>query len=241
MLTTALLALAFFAHAAEAQDGDPRALFQEGVGAAGRGEFDEARRLFERSLELEGNVATAFNLATVYERLERPAACKALVQEAVAGEFGSTGERAGDFVRLLERCAAATGSLEVRGPAGASVQVDERAFVMDAGGSLRMDLDPGSHTVALQHQAQQSERRLRIRAGERRVIELLLMASAEVAPAPVTTNADAPNHRGRRVGIVVALAVAVGAAVGVGIWAARRPDASVVDPVWGNPQALVAF
>ena len=66
--TVALLLLPALA---QAQDGDSRAVFVEGVQAYEAGRFEEALELFERAYDMTGDAEVLFNVAAVLDRLRR--------------------------------------------------------------------------------------------------------------------------------------------------------------------------
>ena len=232
---------------------DARALFGRGVADVEAGRLLQAQQHFEASMAAEANIATVYNLSAVLQQLGKPVRCRDLAQEALGGRFGSTGERAEPFVRLLERCSASLARVSVVAQEGSVVTVNGHLRGAVGASSLTVDVDPGEHHLHVRIGEGEIQRTFRIAAGERRSFDFQPVADTPVHSALSPRNsaeesaADmsepvAGNHvrRRRRIFIVLAVLAVVGAGIAVGV-AASRSDESVVDAVWGNPQALLTF
>lgn len=227
---------------------DARTLFQQGVAAVSEGLLPEAQRLFEASLRWEPNIATVYNLAAVLERIGQPLRCRDLTQEALGGRYGRTEEHAEPFVLLLETCTEALAHVNISAREGSTVELNGRLLGAVGAGAFVADLDAGEHHLLVRFEGREARRTFYLGPGETQTLELdqPALTRREVRPPELVESdvdpaesAPAPRRR-RRALIVIGVLTAIGIGLGVGL-AVARGDESVVDDVWGNPNALFAF
>lgn len=224
--TLTLLATLTIAPVARAQDDDParvaaaRALFQEGVTLARRGEYADATDRFRRAHALRPSAPIELNLASalvhqgalveaseIFERILRdPSLPRAIRAQAE---------------RLRDELAPRLARLTVRLEGDASdvrVELDSRELEQAALG-VALPIDPGAHEVrALRDGADVAVDRVELAEGERGELVLTIPARDEVprealvvappAESPArTTGRDAPEPQGGDDGVVIVLGI----------------------------------
>lgn len=146
MIRTLLVCL-LLSSSALAQEPDARALFEQANAATAQGRFADARDLYRRSLELEGNPATAFNLAVALTRTGEFVEAVQRFDALLEGEHGRISRAQQREVRNLQRDAERNvATLDVRLPPidGLVVRVDGQRVA----GTSRVD--PGEHLVSVE-------------------------------------------------------------------------------------------
>ncbi len=126
---------------------DARTLFEQANEATAQGRFADARDLYRRSLDLEGNPATAFNLAVALTRTGEFVEAVERFDALLEGEHGRISRAQQREVRNLRRDADRNvATLAVRLPPidGLVVRVDGQRVE----GTSRVD--PGEHLVAIE-------------------------------------------------------------------------------------------
>lgn len=183
--TLALLAsigYAAIASSATAQDGEARALFEEGTELYERGRLAEAEDRFRRSLELRPASSVRYNLAAVLVDTARFAEARELYAivaddpRAPADVRRTAGERARELEGRLARL---TVTLEGE-PEGVEVRLD--GDVLSGPGPHLVD--PGGHVlVASRDGARVFRRELSLGEGERHEVTVLTTLPDVTAPA----------------------------------------------------------
>ncbi len=212
----------------EARALEARTLFEEGVRASAEERWTEALDLFGRSRALVPRASTLFNIAIALDRLGRPTASLAAIDEYLEisdPELDADDRR--QAMRLRVEAEARLARLVVR------VDPEDARLALDGapleGGALRATVvDPGDHVLVASAPGRLEQR-----------LELALRPGAEVeraivlatAAAPTTTEPIAAPGGGGVLEDPVfwailgsAVAVAAGVAIGVGVHIATEPQ-----------------
>ncbi|MCB9594571.1 MAG: tetratricopeptide repeat protein [Sandaracinaceae bacterium] len=206
---------------------EARALFEAGEAAVAERRFEDARRLFERSLELHPTAAAAFNAAVAAQEQGDGPGAVAHLDRLLAGALGPlpAGRRA-SVATMREEAVARLGTLVVHadGP-GWRVRAGDQDLAVD--GELTLYLAPGTHPLALTTpEGATRERVVELTAGERRVIDVVLEARVQEAARPreapgsgdPIVDGPAPGDDvALIVGLTVAAVLAVGGGVAIGV------------------------
>ncbi|MFK7988434.1 MAG: hypothetical protein AB8I08_20600 [Sandaracinaceae bacterium] len=145
----------------EADIAEARRLFTEGRAHFDASEFAEAERAFRRSLALAPRATTAFNLASVAQRIGHALAALDVVRALEAGEYGAIGTL--EVAALRSEAEASLGTVRVsvthsgeRPVSGIEILVDgDRCARLEQRGVASCRVDPGDHVVratAVDHQ-----------------------------------------------------------------------------------------
>lgn len=247
----ALLVLLVTAPAAaqtEPEELEARAMFEAGQTAVAERRLEDARRLFERSLELHPTAAAAFNAAVVAREDGDPTAAARHLAALLDGVYGPLPEdRRARVQRLLDQTLEQVGTLVIRAEAGVALTLDGRRIA--AGDEATFHLAPGEHVLEVTLPGRGEEprrRRIELAPGERRVVDLVVEQRVEGATRE-PTDGDAPASTtdpggGPDVGVIVGLSVGaallVGGAIAIGVGvheSQRLPDEFV-----GSVQTLTA-
>ncbi len=231
---------------------EARALFEAGEGAVGERRFEDARRLFERSLELHPTPAAAFNAAVAAQEMDDLPAAATHLDRLLAGRYGELPAGRAERVRdLLERLTSRIAVIELRAEDPyVELSIDGR----DVESSGTHYVAPGRHALVVRTPSRAPRRReVEVEAGERRTFDLLLEVEVERSIAPPAgdeggearpwwsggeassgepgAGTERPPNDGPDVGLIVGLTIAavlaVGAGIGVGVavdQAGRLPD-----------------
>lgn len=179
-----------------------KAAFDEGLAAAAAGEFEAAIAHFGRAQQLRPHPTTLFNLAFALERAGRLPEAWALF-DAILDTVDSQTERS-DVRTRMQAIEGRIAVLEVSAEPRERLCVDGHDMPQ-VGGSYRVALEPGDHTLLLDAKEVQA----RLHAGERRV----LLLDARVPPPSAT-----PPPRPRSIPAMAGLASGTGAlALGLGV------------------------
>ncbi len=228
--------------AADDEQEEARALFDQAMEARTADDMARAEELLERSLELAPSAPTAFNLAEVQMRLGRACAAADLYAALLSDDFGKLDPaRTRDVRRRRGSALRRTARLTIRlsGAASAALTVDAaEATELRRTNPTVLCADVGAHRVSASADGfATAEERVTVDAGEDAEVELALTAIA----AAVTTHDEVDDTDGGISPIwwVVAGVLVVGAAVAItaALVLTSGPD-QVVDPVWGNKMAL---
>ncbi|EDM77039.1 hypothetical protein PPSIR1_16100 [Plesiocystis pacifica SIR-1] len=179
-----------------------KAAFDEGLAAAAAGEFEAAIAHFGRAQQLRPHPTTLFNLAYALERAGRLPEAWALF-DAILDTVDSQTERS-DVRTRMQAIEGRIAVLEVSAEPRERLCIDGHDMPQ-VGGSYRVALEPGDHTLLLDAKEVQA----RLHAGERRV----LLLDARVPPPSAT-----PPPRPRSIPAMAGLASGTGAlALGLGV------------------------
>ncbi|UJR78437.1 tetratricopeptide repeat protein [Sandaracinus amylolyticus] len=203
--TLTLLTTLLLAPAAHAQDPDPargaaaRALFQEGVGLARRGDYAEAIDRFRRAQALRPAAPIAYNLAAALahegELVEAAELLERVLRDpSIPPQLRASAERQRDQI------APRVGRLTVRlegDHGGVRVHIDERELP-EAMVGVPVPIDPGAHEIrAMRDGEDVAHERIEIGEAERR--EVALTIPARVVPREALTVAPARASSSERV------------------------------------------
>ena len=226
MIAALLLSLLYASAQAQAQtpanELEARTLFEGGQQAFAEQRYDDARRLFERSLELHPTEAAAFNAAQAAEESGDLVAAIAHLDALLADRYGALSQERASATRAARaRLLARVGTLVVHSDrAGVEVSLDGEPMTLE-GGEATAHVAPGEHglVVAIPGCAPR-ERTVQIAAGERRTIDLVLDESLAgerpaAPPSPTTTGTtfDDDSNAPLIIGIAAAVALAIGTAI----------------------------
>jgi hypothetical protein len=179
------LCVAVAPSAAQAQEGDARALFQRGVQLLEDARFAEAASSLERSLAVREVPPVLYNLALAYRGAGRHRAAVDTFARYLRDEGTAVSpERRAAIERAVEELRAYVGSIDCRvSPSTAQVTVDGTPSA--CAGPIAVD--PGEHQIEARAAGHASERRtLRINAGARVPFDVRLAESpAAATPTPL--------------------------------------------------------
>jgi tetratricopeptide (TPR) repeat protein len=251
MLVAAML---LGAPAAHAQDDDPangaaaRALFQEGVSAARRGDYAEATDRFRRAHALRPAAPIAYNLASALAHQGELVEASEILEGLLRDPALPRALRA-PVTRRRDEVAARVARVTVRleGDArGVDVTLDERSLPEAAIG-VSLPIDPGDHELrALRDGARVAVERVTIGEAEERDVVLTIPArevpreAVAIAPpreraAPASAAVEPSDGGGDDaliIGLSIAGALALGGAVTAIALVAGTPQTPA--PVSGN-------
>jgi hypothetical protein len=229
---------------AHAQEDDPgrvaaaRALFQEGVALARRGEYEQATDRFRRAQELRPAAPIAFNLASALAHqgvlVEASEILQRLLRDpSVTGELRDSVERARQ--EIIPRLARLTVRLE-GDPQDVRVEIDTRELPAAAIG-VALPVDPGPHDVRAQRDGADVARdRIELAEGALGEVVLTIPARSVASEAIVgglpAADGDAAQSNGDdgvaiALGIVAAVAVVAGVTVTAVVLTAPQTPESV--------------
>jgi hypothetical protein len=232
-----LFSFAMPARRVAAQDADPshvaaaRALFQEGVALARRGEYESAVDRFRRAHALRSSPPIALNLATALVHTGRMVEASEIFERllrdpTLARDLRATVTR--ERNELAPRLARLTVRLE-GDPRGVAVEIDRRALP-DAAIGVAIPIDPGAHeVVATRESAAVASERIELAEGASSELLLSIPPMAEVVAAggldvgvgdhAATDDARSAASSGSDdavwIGVGIGVALAVGAAAAV--------------------------
>lgn len=241
----AVLCLACASAAAqdEEQTAQARSLFEEGVAASDRGDWEGATDHFRRSLALRGSPVVSFNLAMALARTGHLVEAQEHFRRALADERAPAAVRAAaeaQISRLGERIGRL--AIHVEGPReGVVLELDGEALP-DALIGTAAPSDPGRRVlVAIRGGAEIARGEAEVPEGGDASIALAIpaleIAAALPAPSPVVPR-DAPEPRREAddalwIGVGVAAGVALVSAI-VGLTAFFVMESRPPAPVEGN-------
>lgn len=225
---------------AHAQDGDSsrlaaaRALFQEGVALARRGEYGDATDRFRRAQSLHPAAPISYNLASALEHQGALVEASEIL-ERLLRDPALPRELATNVARLRERITPRLARLTLRlagDPRGVRVELDERELP-EAVIGVSIPIDPGAHALrAFRDEDEAGQSDIRLGDGESREVVLTLTAPPPLArevpreaivarpePAPPSRDeAPAQGDDGVAIGVGIGIAVlVVGAATIAGV------------------------
>ena len=177
---------AVVAPAARAQDVRARAReqFQRGVAAFEAGRYEEALAAFQEAFRLKPHPSVRLNMAACYEELDRPLEALVHYRAYLAEATDAPRERVREVKAAIRKAERKVARLQLDvAPDGARVTIDEtesrRAPVVDP-----ILLNPGEHSVRVELAGYAPlERRVTLRAGERKRLQLRLQEGAGARPA----------------------------------------------------------
>lgn len=149
-LVVVFIAMAATAHAQDRERA--RELFERASEAREAGRWQEVRTLLEEALELYPRFSTAWNLVTAIERTGDLPAAERLLERVRDGETGalSADERRSVAARLDEIASRLATLIVVAEGARDGVELDGTTRVaLDAAGSARIRVNPGTHDLAI--------------------------------------------------------------------------------------------
>lgn len=245
LIAAILLAAAPARAQTPANELEARALFEAGEAAVAERRYEDARRLFERSLALHATPAAAFNAAVAAQEDGDLRAAARHLDALLGGAHGDLPAGRADAVRALrDELLEGVGTVEVRSDPGVTLAIDGADVDLDA--SRRLYLRPGTHALTIRVPGRPPrERELALRAGERRTLDLMLEAAVERSVEPSPPVDEPARAEGGDDAVVIALVtvgavlVAGGAAVAIGF--AVDDAQGLPDEFVGSAQTLVRF
>ncbi len=209
-----------------------RSAFEEGVRAFRDGRPSDAKRAFQRSLDLYPTPVAAWNLARCTLQLGSPLEALQTTRDMLDERFGSLDdEQRAAAVELQREITATLALVRLRSqePVPLRVTIDATDLgVLSPRDTLDHRVTPGAHVVrATARDARQFEHRVELAAGEQLELSLTLQ------------EVETPSRKGLVWGVVGGVVGAVALAVILGFVLSNRQSREV-DPVWGNIEALHA-
>lgn len=198
---------------------EARALFEAGQQAVERAQFDDAQRLFERSLELHPTPAAAFNAAVAAEEAGALPTAIGHLDRLLAGDYGALPPARRDAVGALrDSMVERVGTLVVRADAP-EVQVRIGEETLDVHGEATVHLAAGTHRFVVEVPGRAPRpRQITLSAGERRTVDLMLEARVDTEIAAGPSDVLSPDtSRGPDLGLILGVAVGAALAIGAGI------------------------
>ena len=182
---------------ARAQDVRSRAReqFQRGVAAFEAGRYEEALAAFQEAFRLKPHPSVRLNMAACYEELDRPLEALVHYRAYLAEASDAPRERVREVKAAIRKAERRVARLQLDvAPDGARVTIDEtesrRSPVVDP-----ILLNPGEHSVRVEMAGYAPlERRVRLRAGERKRLQLRLQEGTGAQPA---VGAETPTEASR--------------------------------------------
>ncbi|MEM9188019.1 MAG: hypothetical protein AAGF12_02490 [Myxococcota bacterium] len=182
-----------------AQDDSAREAFERGRAAYAEGQLETAIAHMEESFSLRPHLATAFNLAVIYEAAGRWLPSAEYCARILAGEFGPVAEaQRAEVQGLLTGLEARLGRLElqVEGESEAWARVDGgRRLRLDAAAPRTVYVVPGEHEVSVEGESVDQTLQVRVQAGAVRAVqvdqrlpapgELIVVASDDAAEVQI--------------------------------------------------------
>ena len=163
--------LAAAAHAAPSDEAEAKTLFDRGKQAMSAGRFDEARDLFQRSLDLVAKPSASFNLAVALRGMGRPKESSALLLQLLEGRYGELPpERRNEVERLAREEAGEIAKLRISatGADRIDVRVDGlRVATLSPNRAISVEVNPGERVVTLSARKRDTvERRVTLAPGK---------------------------------------------------------------------------
>jgi hypothetical protein len=172
---------------------DARELFEQGNAATEAGRFADARDLYRRSLELEPNPASAFNLAVALTRTGEFVEAATIFEELLEGSFGGLSRTQRREVRALRREASenvATLRVELPPVAEVEIRVDGKRIE----GAVA-HVDPGEHLVSVSSPRHRPvEDRVIVERGEERRYQPTLQLRPDLTMGRLVVEAPEGGH-----------------------------------------------
>lgn len=173
------------------------ALFNQGVQALKRGAYDQARSLFEASLQLQPHPATAFNLAVTSQRMADAAFALQTLERLMNNDFGVlVPEQLQEAESLAQEVRSDTGVLRLHTSlAGGELRIDGLVVASPEPNRVyERRLNPGRHVIEWRHTGYEPWIES-IECERRKTVEVRPSLVARVtAPATSVTTTAAATH-----------------------------------------------
>jgi hypothetical protein len=161
---------------------EARELFDRGKAAMGRGRFDEARDLFQRSLDLVPKASAAFNLAVALRGMGKPKQSADLLARMLQGKYGELpADRRSEVESLAKEARADIATLQIsaRGADRIDVRVDGvLVSSITSGRNVSIQVNPGERVVTFSaNKRSPVERRVSVAPGKSAKVSAALTLS----------------------------------------------------------------
>ena len=220
----------------EQREAEARELFRTAREAFDSGDFQRARDLLRRSLELAPRRATAVNLARVLRATGEMLAAEELIESLVAGHYGPLDARDRPAMEALlaeVRRDVATLTVELRGAASGALRidgVDVATLAQNRRHEARLDAGPHVVTVTTDD-GRVVEQRVNAQRGEQIAVRLTVPSALGRSDPP---GSDADGGFFSTAWPWVGLAAIAAGAVVLVIVLAQPEDDPTDDPTWGH-------
>lgn len=228
------------AREAEHRETEARELFREARDAFDSGDFQRARDLLRRSLDLAPRRATAVNLARVLRATGEMLAAQDLIESLLAGQYGAldAADRTAMETLLDEvRRDVATLTVELRGASRGALRIDGvDVATLEQNQRHEARLDAGPHVVTVTtDDGRVVEQRVNAQRGEQIAVRLTVPAAGGAG----SRGSEDPGEDGGFFSTAwpwIGLGVLAAGAV-VLVLLLSQPDQDLTeDPVWGRAE-----
>lgn len=165
-----------------------RARFKEGVDYYDKGQFESARLAFQQAYMLKKHPAVLLNLAQSDAKSNHPLEAAKFFQQFLREATSATPQQRKDAEKGLAEVRSKLGMIDVLGPPGVEVTLDDKDRIGTTPIADPIDVEPGPHTLKSPaeqlHVTIAAGQRMQVKFGDR-------PAPVAVAPAPAPVPAPA--------------------------------------------------
>jgi hypothetical protein len=184
--------------AAEDVDKEAKAAYQQGVADFGAGRFDAAATAFRKAFDLKPSWKIRYNIGQSEAAAKRYGLALDAF-EAYLAEGGDDVEssRRDEVLGEIQRLRLLVGGLDIKGPAGATVEVDgTRRGTLPLGSRIRETAGVDHEVVVRATDGSELLRRTGIRVGSGEVVTVEVEGEEQTAPAAAASAQPAPDKGG---------------------------------------------